>query len=304
MVSGYFTSGGVTAYMFAACAILTIALQLVAFTKPFTGEFEEGAGVLDPDRLRAVWDHSIDTNTYLIAALFFYAVGLSLLSHSALCLSKVFRKSQGSKLLFGFFLFGSVFPAIEFLQSIGSQEAAEFYYLETKANITDHGLAILQISTSVEAARSIWLITLVYLFTSAGLLVYASLTFKDPPPMSYKAHSIFGLVISFIGLILFALEIASFFQNSFTMYFAMVGVLYGGILFPIWAIWLGVLLGKTMKPEGDKYALDELEEINMSELEDVDYGVMDSEDPGSSSGASKKEETTVEQISSSDSSDE
>lgn len=209
---------------------------------------------LDQSFLEASWSWNVKAFPSMLVSDFLLASGLFCIAFVSWILTKAYRSSGGlaAKIMFLFFCFGAIVPAIGFLQNLGSTSAgANIYeaYMDPKNQYKEYILVPLQISFLMSLGRSVWIQALLYVLLGGGFwfagflgLVHSSEQREKRLPRSFRWHSIFSFVVGFAGFLVFMADVSKFFFVSFYGVYGFFTVIYLVLLVPAWVVWLGIII--------------------------------------------------------------
>eukprot|EP01092_Planopodium_desertum_P006081 TRINITY_DN2508_c0_g1_i1.p1 TRINITY_DN2508_c0_g1~~TRINITY_DN2508_c0_g1_i1.p1 ORF type:complete len:268 (-),score=37.12 TRINITY_DN2508_c0_g1_i1:72-875(-) len=198
---------------------------------------------LDPDYLQALWAYRAKIAPTELSINFFLSVGLFTVMMPMGNLCKIYRGQPS------FFIaslgncatLGAVLPVFEFLQNLGSSAAGD--YIFSTWNLTLGEVQALEISYLMSISRSLWVFAMVYAFMGMAFACYVYMNLRAN--ILPRAHGWLALLNCGLCVVCFILDIVTFLRNKLSVGFGVLSLLWSAIFFPIFLIWLGVLLGRT-----------------------------------------------------------
>jgi len=200
---------------------------------------------LDPMTLRKYWNYrrsqfGVDFMIDLLGAL-----GLVGLAWSSLVLKRVFKRYKGGQsdlpgFMAGCFFIGAILPSTQFLQTMGYSTSANL--MSSFPELPDVGLQALHVAYNVIRGGIFYLVSVQFIFVSAGLIISGILTW-NAGELS-RRHAILGFCAAFAGIMTFIFEIISFNAREIGtgVTLGVFILFYGIILLPSWLVWLGAQL--------------------------------------------------------------
>ena len=107
----------------------------------------------------------------------------------------------------------------------------------------------LEIAYRLSQASMVWVFSLIYLLLGIGILSSSWLFWKDEQ-FGSKSQAILGVALAISGFLAFTMEVSMFFNpNSYALRaaFAVMTLLWGVILLPVWLVLLGYRLGSYVE---------------------------------------------------------
>jgi len=246
---------------------LTIAQQVLLYQDTATSTQSRLYEQLDPQTLKNLW---VARRSRLGISVLASATDFTsnwLLLYGIFCVAKMFGKQRTGmtrSLMRAAFAAGSIIPAVELIENLGSLSAGIF--ISGHSELPNIGFQALEISYLMGIARSFWLFSAAYLFTAIGFFSVSYLTFLENGILSPK-HAIFGMLLGCIEIVAFGLSIFVFYNNIVAVIAAVVELLADAILFPIWAFWLAAKMGQRTE-SAKRFNLNDMEsKINDKEKE-------------------------------------
>jgi len=220
-------------------------------------------GRLDCDYLEELWTWRRLAFPFLVAgevafasvclltrshsSLMFGLQGVLLLVHPLSQIVKILTRQGVQNLryaMFHAFQVGTVLNFVEVLQILGTELTGKQI---SGIPLTCSERQVLEIAYNLGEARSVLLFSLSYLLFGIGFILAGVLAFSTK--VFSRWHAVLGFVCAALCVAAFVLEVLQVLGSNLSIAFGIVNFLWGGIGFPIWAVWLGVVLGGEWKIE-------------------------------------------------------
>lgn len=253
---------GVCAYISALCFFVSASIYLagaVTQTSAGGGGNFQSYMHLNTTTLQAVWAQRRAAQGQYLAAEIFGAVGWFSVLPAIETLAALTGGHSAASILKWSFVSAAMLTLLDFTFQAGLVQMTDWisrwpFFMADKTDHPEPGIdqdhlgpmQVLEVSYLVSTSRTIWLFAIDELLLSVGFLMAALLVAggkfrtREPFSMWWGVLSALGALLAFVGFILNCLRVLQW--RAFATASGVLGLVYSGLLFPVWIIWLGAQL--------------------------------------------------------------